>query len=79
MNEVTLDIEDLDDRDDSVIKIVIDGKSEMERWHHDLEIAAVKVLLQGILKENYLEYGKTEAEFKSELEELENLIKELKA
>jgi hypothetical protein len=78
MNEVTLDIEDFDDRDDSTIKIVIDGKSDMERWHHDLEIVAVKVLLQGILKENYIDYGKSNEEYLKDLNEIQEVLDHLK-
>ncbi|PAD36339.1 hypothetical protein [Terribacillus saccharophilus] len=78
MDEVTLDIEDFDDRDGSVIKIVIDGKSDMERWHHDLEVAAVKVLLQGILRENYSEHGKSNEDYYRELNEIQVMLDELK-
>jgi uncharacterized protein YsxB (DUF464 family) len=79
MDEVTLDIEDFDERDNSVIKIVIDGKSDMERWHHDLEGAAVKVLLQGILKENYSEHGKSTEEYYRELNEIQKVLDHLKS
>jgi hypothetical protein len=79
MNEVTLDIEDFDERDDSTIKIVIDGKSDMERWHHDLEVAAVKVLLQGILKENYSEHGKSNEDYYKELSEIQEVLDDLKS
>lgn len=77
MNEITLDIEEVNEDGQVILKMIIDGKTNMNEWAHDLEFIAIKNLLTGIEKKHYSDEGLLQ-EFHREISEVEEIIKHLK-
>lgn len=77
MNEITLDIEEINEENETILKMLIDGSTNMMDWPRDLEFLAIKNLLTGLEKKHYEEKGKL-SEFETEIAEIEGIIKHLK-
>lgn len=77
MAELTKSTLESYDENGRVLKVTLEGETDMPFWEHDLKLEAVKALLDTVDGKDFYEDGKHE-EFHKHLDEIQEILNALR-
>jgi hypothetical protein len=75
---VKANLESRDDNGEIVVRIQLEGKSDMPFWNHDIKLEAVKSLLGTIDRKEFYEVGMDE-EFERYMSEIQEILEAVRS